>query len=220
MAPVGRDITHVPELPVLAPNLRPRAAAVLLGVALLAAAAPASASGQPATAPARAPGHTAADVAFMQGMIGHHAQAVVMAAMAPTHGASPQVALFCRKIMASQRDEIDQMEEWLRERGVPAATAGEHAGHGGAHAMPMPGMLSAEQLARLDAARGAEFDRLFLTLMIQHHEGALAMVATLFASPGSGQGAEIFGFATGVDADQRAEIERMRQMLAAISPGR
>jgi uncharacterized protein (DUF305 family) len=85
------------------------------------------------------------------------------------------------------------------------------------HEMLMPGMLTAAQLAALDRSRGAEFDRLFLTDMIQHHQGALTMVAALFDSPGAGQTPEIFGFATGVDADQRAEIARMQAMLTTIT---
>lgn len=167
--------------------------------------------------------YTAADVQFMQGMIGHHAQALVMANMAPTHGASPRVALFCRKVLRSQADEIDMMQTWLRDRGerVPDAND-QHAGMDMSmpgHMMLMPGMLSAEQLAALDSARGVEFDRLFLVDMIQHHEGAITMVAKLFDSPGAGQTPEIFGYATGVDADQRAEIERMKGMLATITGG-
>ena len=165
--------------------------------------------------------YTAADVQFMQGMIGHHAQAVVMANMAPTHGASAQVALFCRKILRSQADEIELMQGWLRDRGERVPDPKDpHAGMDMSmpgHEMLMPGMLTAEQLAELDRAQGTEFDRLFLTDMIQHHQGALTMVATLFDSPGAGQTPEIFGFATGVDADQRAEIVRMQAMLATIT---
>ena len=167
------------------------------------------------------PRYTAADVQFMQGMIGHHAQAVVMAAMAPTHGASAQVALFCRKILRSQADEIELMQGWLRDRGERVPDPKDpHAGMDmtmEGHEMLMPGMLSAEQLAELDRARDATFDRLFLTFMIQHHEGAITMVATLFDSPGAGQTPEIFGFATGVDADQRAEIVRMQAMLTTTT---
>lgn len=194
----------------------------------------------PASTASARPDYTAADVQFMQGMIGHHAQAVVMAGMAPTHGASPQIALFARKIARSQIDEIDLMQTWLRDRGqaVPDPKDPHAAMHAammdssmkgmdmkdmdmkgmdmGGHAMLMPGMLSPAQMAQLDAARGTEFDRLFLTFMIQHHQGALTMVQTLFDTPGSGQGPEIFGYATGVDADQRAEIGRMQGMLATI----
>jgi uncharacterized protein (DUF305 family) len=196
---------------------------VVLALASVAAVAPGVAAQAPQQSAQAALTYTAADVQFMQGMIGHHAQALVMAAMAPTHGASQQVQLFCRKITISQRDEIVFMREWLTERGQTVPDAG------GAHAhmnmpgmdmsapqMLMPGMLSAAQLEQLDGARGADFDRLFLTDMIQHHEGALTMVAALFGSPGAGQTAEMFGYATGVDADQRAEIERMQGMLTTI----
>ena len=164
--------------------------------------------------------HTAADTKFMQGMIGHHAQAMVMAAWAPTHGASAPVQRFASKIYQSQRDEIELMQNWLRDHGEAVPDPKDpHAGMDMSmpgHMMLMPGMLSAEQLAELDAARGPAFDRLFLTYMIQHHRGALTMVHDLFAAPGSGQEAEIFGYATGVDADQRAEIERMQLMLDAM----
>jgi len=164
------------------------------------------------------PRYTPADVQFMQGMIGHHAQAVVMANMAPTHGAGQQVALFSRKIINSQNDEIELMQNWLRDRGEKVPDPKDpHAGMDMSmpgHMMLMPGMLSPDQLAQLDSARGTDFDRLFLQFMIQHHEGAITMVAKLFDTPGAGQTPEIFGFATGVDADQRAEIARMQSMLA------
>ena len=174
-----------------------------------------------ASAQQRGPGHTVADVQFMHGMIAHHAQALVMAAMAPTHGASAQVSLFCRKILLSQRDEIELMQNWLKDRGETVPDPSDpHAAMDmsmGGHAMLMPGMLTAEQLAQLDQARDTTFDRRFLVFMIQHHEGALTMVATLFDSPGAGQTPEIFGYATGVDADQRAEIARMQGMLTTIT---
>ncbi len=198
---------------------------IAASVLALAAVVGPSASGQaPHLAALGVPRYTAADVQFMQGMIGHHAQAIVMANMAPTHGASPQVRLFATKILRSQRDEIELMQNWLRDHGEPVPDSSEaHAGRTmmmdmgrDGHSMLMPGMLTAEQLAQLDRARDATFDRLFLTYMIQHHEGALRMVATLFNSPGSGQGPEIFGYATGVDADQRAEIGRMWGMLKTV----
>lgn len=179
-------------------------------------------SAQAASAPANAAtGFVAADVQFMQGMIAHHAQALVMAAWAPTHGASARVLLFCKKVTISQRDEIALMQNWLRDHGqsVPDPKDphfNEMAGMPGMQNM-MPGMLTPDQLRQLDQARDTAFDRLFLTFMIQHHEGALKMVADLFASPGGGQGSEIFGYATGVDADQRAEIDRMQQMLNSTS---
>jgi uncharacterized protein (DUF305 family) len=197
---------------------RVRTTVVAAALSLAASAAVAQA---PAVAARSEPRYTPADVRFMQGMIGHHAQAVVMAEMAPSHGASSQVALFCRKILRSQADEIELMQGWLRDRGERVPDPKDpHAGMDMSmpgHMMLMPGMLTAEQLAELDRARGAAFDRLFLTDMIQHHEGALTMVAALFDSPGAGQTPEIFGFATGVDADQRAEIARMQAMLATIT---
>jgi uncharacterized protein (DUF305 family) len=178
------------------------------------------------TATASRTPYTAADVQFMQGMIAHHAQALVMAAMAPTHGASAQVSLFCKKVIISQRDEIELMQNWLKDRGQAVPDPNDTHAH---DAMPgmkmddssmlMPGMLTAEQLKQLDQARGATFDRLFLTFMIQHHEGALTMVKALFDSPGAGQTPEIFGYASGVDADQRAEIERMQGMLTTLPGG-
>jgi uncharacterized protein (DUF305 family) len=200
-------------------SVRPvRTALVAVALSLATAATHAQA---PTVSARSEPRYTAADVRFMQGMIGHHAQAVVMATMAPTHGASAQVALFCRKILRSQADEIELMQGWLRDRGERVPDPKDpHAGMDMSmpgHEMLMPGMLTPEQLAELDRSRGAEFDRLFLTDMIQHHEGALTMVATLFDSPGAGQTPEIFGFATGVDADQRAEIARMQAMLTTIT---
>jgi uncharacterized protein (DUF305 family) len=184
----------------------------------------ASAQPSPTKAP-HGPGYTAADVQFMRGMIAHHAQALVMAAMAPTHGASAQVSLFCKKVLLSQRDEIDLMESWLKDRGESVPEPGDAHAHDamhmgtsmGDHSMLMPGMLTTEQLEQLDRSRDTTFDRLFLTFMIQHHEGALAMVARLFDAPGAGQTPEIFGYATGVDADQRAEIARMQGMLSTIT---
>ncbi len=174
-----------------------------------------------AQSPNKEPPFTTADVEFMQGMIHHHAQALVMAAMAPTHGASPQVLTLCRKITISQRDEIELMSNWLKDRHQEVPEPHTHS-HGAMdmsfleHPM-MPGMLTPAQIATLDESSGTEFDRLFLTGMIQHHEGALKMVATLFDSPGSGQGSEIFGYASGVDADQRAEIERMQGLLTTLT---
>lgn len=160
----------------------------------------------PATA---GPGFTVADVRFMQNMIGHHAQAIQMAALAPTHGASEKLLQLARKIDISQKDEIGLMKAWLAARSqvVPDDAA---------HAMMMPGMLTAEQFAKLDAARGQEFDRLFLSFMIRHHEGALQMVEELFRSSGAGQDSDIFRFATDVDADQRDEIFAMQQLLDII----
>jgi uncharacterized protein (DUF305 family) len=157
------------------------------------------------------PRHTAADAAFMQHMIAHHLQAVEMTAMVEARTEREDIRMLARRIDASQADEIAQMRRWLEVRGehVP----GDHAHHGDHSGMP--GMLSPAELARLAGASGAEFDRLFLESMIRHHEGALVMVADLFATHGAGQEAEIFQFATHVDSDQRVEITRMRRMLAA-----
>jgi uncharacterized protein (DUF305 family) len=162
-----------------------------------------------------------ADVDFMTGMIAHHAQAVVMADMAPTHGAGRAVGEFAARIAVAQTDEIAFMKNWLRVRNkpIPADDAHAHAGHGSDHAqMAMNGMLTPEQLAELDAARGREFDRLFLVFMIQHHEGAVAMVETLMAADGAVRDEDIYKFAADVAADQSTEIDRMRSMLAAMPP--
>ena len=178
--------------------------AALLGVAPLAGQ---GAAAQPSPA----------DVAFMSGMIGHHAQAVLMAGWAETHGASPTVLNYCRKVAVSQRDEIHLMERWLADHHqAPADTSGMYALPGpGMDRMRMPGMLTAEQLVRLDSARGPAWDRLFLEDMIRHHQGAVSMVNQLFETPGAGQGL-VFQFATDVSADQTIEISRMRQMLLTL----
>jgi uncharacterized protein (DUF305 family) len=160
------------------------------------------------------PGYTVADVRFMQDMIGHHAQAVMMAAMVPERETGIQLSRLAQKIDISQRDEIEMMKRWLGERSQ-AVPDNAHM-----HAMRMPGMLTPEQMAQLDAARGPEFERLFLTFMIQHHEGALVMVEELFASPGSAQDSEIFRFVTDVDADQRDEIFIMQSMLDMLGTAR
>ena len=160
----------------------------------------------------------AADVEFMSGMIPHHAQAVVMAGWAPSHGARPDVRILCERILVGQRDEIAFMRTWLRDRGetVPAADATHHRMkmNGVEHDMLMPGMLSAEEMAQLDKARGGEWDRLFLAGMIRHHEGAIKMVDDLFESYGALQDDDLYKFASDIYADQTTEIERMRKMLA------
>ena len=166
------------------------------------------------------PPFTAADVHFMQGMIHHHAQAVVMAGWAQTHGARPDVKTLAQRIDVAQRDEMGFMQRWLRERhqDVPDPLAHYEMGHdmpGMSPSTMMPGMLTPEQMSQLDAARGPDFDRLFLTFMIQHHQGAITMVDQLFASPGAGQELYVFRFASDVNADQTTEIDRMRLMLRA-----
>ena len=157
--------------------------------------------------------HTAADVRFMQGMIGHHAQALEMTALLQSRTASDDMRMLAKRIEVSQSDEIKMMQHWLEARGQRQPDPHAHHGPG---ATLMPGMLTPEEMARLAAAKGPEFDRLFLEFMIKHHEGALIMVKDLFATPGAGQESEIFAFASDVDADQRMEIERMGAMLSMM----
>jgi uncharacterized protein (DUF305 family) len=171
-------------------------------------------------APGKQGAYTPADVYFMSGMIGHHAQAVLMAGWAPSHGASEAVRALCERIVVGQRDEIVLMQRWLRERHepVPEADASHDMMPGMRHAM-MPGMLTAEQLAELDRARGADFDRLFLSFMIRHHQGAIVMVNQLFGSPGGGEQETVFRFASDVYADQTTEIDRMQKLLVVLITG-
>lgn len=229
----------------IATPLRRALAAVSVAGALLGARS-SSAVAQPDSARRAAAGYTAGDVRFMQGMIGHHAQAIAMASLIASHTATPAMALLGERITVSQRDEIGLMRHWLasrRER-VPATDTTFRAALAAARAMTsahdmpnmpdmpdmpdmpemsavpgssrMPGMLDAAELAALDSARGTAFDRRFLRDMIRHHQGALAMVKTLLASPGAGQEVETFRFAADVDADQRAEIDRMRVLLTSL----
>jgi uncharacterized protein (DUF305 family) len=163
---------------------------------------------------------TEADVDFMSHMIGHHAQALVMAGWAPSHGASASVRTLCERIINGQQDEIVTMQRWLRDRGKPVPEPGRmgtsstsHHQHSG-----MPGMLTRDQLQQLDQARGSEFDRLFLTFMIQHHRGAVSMVQKLFATPGAARDETVFKFANDVSVDQRTEVARMERMLAGLPP--
>ena len=208
----------------------PRAAALLLA-ACLAAGSVAHAQAEPRTPAEQAKmdggimPYTAADVRFMQGMIGHHSQAVVMAGWAPSHGASGSVRILAGRIDVAQRDEIGFMQRWLAERKLSVPDAAAQMQH--AVSMPgmsmgdlMPGMLTPEQMTELDHARGADFDRLFLTYMIQHHQGALSMVDQLFGTQGAGQELYIFRFASDVSADQFTEIDRMRLMLDTPSQPR
>jgi uncharacterized protein (DUF305 family) len=161
-----------------------------------------------------------ADIDFMSGMISHHAQAVVMAGWAESHGANRAIRAMSARIVVAQRDEIGLMQEWLRDRKLPVPDAdptGWRMNMGGqAHTMRMPGMLTPEQMKELDAARGAEFDRLFLKYMIQHHEGAIAMVSTLVGSNGAAQDELVFKFASDVQVDQITEVDFMKKMLAEL----
>lgn len=164
--------------------------------------------------------YTDADVRFMTGMISHHAQAIVMARWADSHGASPSVTTLAHRIINAQGDEIKLMQSWLRDRGKPVPEPDPHGMKmvmgGMEHEMLMPGMLTDEQMQQLDAARGKEFDRLFLTDMIQHHSGAVQMVKELFDTYGAGQDDIVFKFASDVNVDQTTEIARMRKMLAQV----
>jgi uncharacterized protein (DUF305 family) len=158
-----------------------------------------------------------ADVEFMSGMIPHHAQAVIMGGWASTHGARKDVAILCERIVVGQSDEIAMMQQWLRDRGqaVPDAKSTRHKMkmNGMEHEMLMPGMMTDEQMAALDKARGPEFDRLFLEGMIRHHQGAIDMVEELFKAYGAAQDEVIYKFASDVYADQSTEIARMHKML-------
>lgn len=180
--------------------------------------------------------YTKADIDFMSGMIHHHAQAITISRWAVSHNASPAVQRLTARIINAQTDEINLMRTWLTDRNQQAPvvdTAGNvtmpgmagmaghdmsaHAGHGGAAnaqgQMAMPGMLTTEQLAALDATRGPDFDKMFLTYMIQHHRGAVTMVKTLFTSDGAGQDETVFKFANDVEVDQSTEIKRMMTMM-------
>lgn len=178
----------------------------------------------PATAstPPRTPAE--ADVSFMQGMIHHHAQAVEMVDLLRTRGQSKELQALGERMTISQADEIKYMKQWLEDRGKPVSPGNSHMEHmadmkgmdhmNGMGAMPlMPGMLTPQQMEALAKAKGPAFDYLFLTGMIQHHTGALIMVEDLFDTPGAGQDAVLFDFATDIDNTQRAEINIMRGML-------
>jgi uncharacterized protein (DUF305 family) len=161
--------------------------------------------------------YTAADIQFMTGMISHHAQAIVMARMAPTHAASRAVQTLCARIINAQNDEITLMQHWLRDRNQPVPEARplpmKMMMNGQEMDMLMPGMLTDDQMKALDAARGVTFDTLFLRGMIQHHRGAISMVEQLLATPGAAQDESVFKFANNVNVDQSTEIRRMQQML-------
>jgi uncharacterized protein (DUF305 family) len=172
----------------------------------------------PPSTKATLPPSSSADVKFMQGMIMHHAQAVEMTALIESHTENKDLRLLGARISKSQSDEIDFMKRWLAARGEPASASMPHM-HGmnmSSHPMLMPGMLTAKQMEALRKAKAQQFDQLFLTGMIQHHNGALIMVKELFDTAGAGQDAEIFNFVTDVDSGQRAEIRIMETMLEAL----
>ena len=172
----------------------------------------------PPSTRATLPPHSPADVQFMQGMIMHHAQAVEMTALIDSHTQNKELRSLGARISRSQSDEIEFMKRWLILRGestsmsMPDMPGMDMSSHS-MHSMLMPGMLTAKQMDALKKATGKEFDRLFLTGMIQHHNGALIMVKDLFDTAGAGQDAELFNFATDVDSGQRAEIKIMQTML-------
>jgi len=178
----------------------------------------------PPSTKAALPPLSQADVEFMQGMIMHHAQAVEMTALIDSHTDNKDLHLLGARISHSQSDEIKFMQRWLAVHGHPVSMPSQkmsgmnHANmsHDSMHLMP--GMLTREQMEALRKARGADFDRLFLTGMIQHHGGALTMVKDLFDTAGAGQDAELFNFATDVDTGQRAEIKIMHEMLERNAP--
>jgi uncharacterized protein (DUF305 family) len=177
-------------------------------------------SPEAAVTPPRTP--AAPDIAFMQGMIMHHSQAVEMTDLLRTRSRSKDLQALGKRISISQTDEIQYMKQWLEERGQPTSMQHAHMDmanmkgmdHSKMDAMPlMPGMLTPQQMKALERASGPAFDHLFLTGMIQHHTGALTMVQDLFDTPGAGQDAVLFDFATDIDNTQRAEINIMQGML-------
>lgn len=203
------------------------AAGLVVAVALTGASRPlgaqsgaAAAIQQARTDSIRRP-YTRADIEFMSGMISHHAQAVEMARWAPSHGASKSVQVYCGRVAMAQTAEIGLMQNWLRDRNQPVPEADPRGMkmvmNGTEQVMMMPGMLTEEQMKLLDAARGAEWDRLFLTFMIQHHQGAISMVQKLFDTNGAAQDEIVFKFANDVQADQSTEIDRMKLMLQAMA---
>jgi uncharacterized protein (DUF305 family) len=169
--------------------------------------------------------YTKADISFMSGMIGHHAQAVKMAGWCANHDASKSLQIYCGRVAMAQTAEIGLMQNWLHDRNQPVPDADARGMKMDMAGMPgmsvykrMPGMLTDAQMAQLDSARGVEFDRLFLTYMIGHHQGALEMVDSLNATPGAAQDEFVFKFSNDVHADQSTEIDRMQQMLDALPP--
>lgn len=167
---------------------------------------------------------TEADVRFMTGMIHHHAQAIEMSMMAPERAGTSSIRTLAARIINAQQDEIALMQRWLQDRGQPVPELHVMDGHvmvhgaGHDHMEGMPGMLTAEQLAELSGAQGDDFDRLFLTNMIEHHKGAVFMVRELFATDGAGQDEDVFRFASDVQVDQATEVARMERMLEAMTP--
>ncbi len=201
--PVGDSFTGFPDTPVV-PTVGPASAAAI-------AEAVADSIRHP---------YTSADIDFMSGMIGHHAQAIAMARLAPERAGSEAIRTLAARIINAQVDEIRIMQSWLADRRQPVPPANPngmtHVMGGMTHTMLMPGMLTPAQVSGLAASRGAAFDAQFLRLMIQHHRGATEMVRQLFAAPGAGEDDLVFKFASDVNVDQSTEIARMEQMLVAV----
>jgi uncharacterized protein (DUF305 family) len=172
--------------------------------------------------------YTQADVRFMTDMIGHHEQAVIMANLARTRAGGPAVQTLAARIRNGQLSEIELMQQWLRDRGLPvpavdaaATSLTDHTGHAGHHAhAAMPGMLTAAQMLELEQASGTDFDRLFLIRMIEHHRGAVVMVDALLEADGAAQDPAVFRLASDVHTDQTTEIARMQRLLATLLGGR
>ena len=158
--------------------------------------------------------YTEADVEFISGMIPHHTQAILISGWAPSHEANPEIRRLTERIVVGQSDDLVLMKQWLSDRGKPIPATGGHD-----HGTHMPGMLTAEQMAQLDAAKGTAFDRLFLTFMIQHHQGALQMVNQLFGSAGAANDDFVYKMGSDIHAEQETEIERMKLMLASLPSG-
>jgi uncharacterized protein (DUF305 family) len=192
----------------------------LVGVAVQGCASSPGAAGgvgaAAAPAPVRPPmqPYTDADVEFITGMIPHHSQAILMSSWAPSHEANQEVRRLTERIVVGQSDDLVLMKQWLGDRGKPIPSTDGHS-----HAMHMPGMLTPEQMAQLEAAKGTEFDRLFLTFMIQHHQGALQMVNKLFGSNGAANDDFVYKMGSDIHAEQETEIERMKLMLASLPSG-
>ncbi len=195
-------------------------------LALLVTAAANLGSGGAVASAQSTPTYTQADVRFMQGMIGHHSQALAMVALIPSRTNRADIRALGERIRVSQQDEIKLMKQWLLDRHQQLPSSAMSHANMSSHEMQMPGMamsdtlmpgmLTAQQMTELANAKGAQFDALFLKDMIQHHEGALTMVARLLGTTGSGQEPEVFRFAAEVDTDQRAEIARMSALLDTL----
>jgi uncharacterized protein (DUF305 family) len=203
------------------PRLAAAAALLTLGCATAQRPAPGGAvTGTPSQTPPARYSIMRADVDFVTDMISHHAQAVVMASWAPERAASRAVKVLCARIINAQTDEIVIFQQWLKDQGQPVPEAKPMPTKmmmgGVEHEMMMPGMLTDAQMQELERSSGVEFDRNFLTFMIQHHQGAVTMVDQLFGSPGAAQDEMVFKFASDIYADQTTEIERMQLMLSTL----